>query len=61
MPCECNERSSTHPPSAAELRTVAARARRLAREILDQQTEAELTAFAEEMEARAAALEARRS
>jgi len=52
-----NEVVSTRPETAAELREVAARARRFARQILDQQAEATLIAFAEEMEARAAALE----
>lgn len=39
------------------LREMAARARRLARDMLDEQTIAKLTQFAEELEARAAALE----
>jgi hypothetical protein len=57
MSRESNEVASTRPATAAELRKVAARARRLAGQILDQQAEATLIAFAEEMEARAAALE----
>jgi hypothetical protein len=57
MPGGSNEAASTRPETAAELRQVAARARRLAGEILDRQAEATLIAFAEEMEARAAALE----
>jgi hypothetical protein len=52
-----NEPSDPRPQTAAELREVAARARRLAGEILDQQAEAMLVAFAMEMEARAAALD----
>jgi hypothetical protein len=48
-----------HPPceTPAGLRERAARARRLARAILDQQTITGLTALAQELEARAAALE----
>jgi hypothetical protein len=48
-----------HPPSetSADLRERAARARRLARAILDQQAITGLTALAQELEARAAALE----
>jgi hypothetical protein len=52
-----DERPSSTPQTAAELRTEATRARRLAREILDPPARVELIAFAEEMEARAAALE----
>jgi hypothetical protein len=52
-----NELPSPGPQSAVELREVAARARRLARQILDPQAETMLMGFAEEMEARAAALE----
>jgi hypothetical protein len=51
------ERPSPRTTTAVELRKVAARARRLAGEILDSQAEATLIAFAAEMEARAAALE----
>lgn len=57
MPRESDERPSTRPQTAAELRAVAARARRLAGEILDPPAGAKLLALAEEMEARAAALE----
>ena len=45
----------TETPAA--LRDMAGRARRLARDILDQQTITRLTEFAQELEARAAALE----
>jgi hypothetical protein len=51
--------SDPAPPrieTPAGLRDMAARARRLAGTVLDQQTITELTAFAEELEARAAAL-----
>jgi hypothetical protein len=57
MPHGSDERPSSTPQTAAELRTEATRARRLAREILDPPAKAELIAFAEEREARAAALE----
>lgn len=52
--------SDPAPPRAetpAGLRDMAARARRLATGMLDEPTIANLTAFAEELEARAAALE----
>ena len=47
------------PPTEtpAGLREMAARARRLAHDMLDEQTIANLTAFAAELEAKAAALE----
>jgi hypothetical protein len=57
MPRETNELPSPGPQTAVELRAVAARARRLARQILDPQAETMLIGFAEEMEARAATLE----
>jgi len=51
--------SDPAPPhrDAAGLREMAIRARRLAAGLLDEQTIANLTAFAAELEARAAALE----
>ena len=57
MPRRTNELPSPGPQTAVELWEVAARARRLARQILDPQAETMLIGFAEEMEARAAALE----
>ena len=53
-------RSSPTPPRTeipAELREMGTRARRLAREVSDPPAQANLIAFAEELEARAAALE----
>jgi hypothetical protein len=58
MPRESNELPSPRGHrTAVELREVAARARRLARQILDPQAETMLIGFADEMEARAATLE----
>jgi hypothetical protein len=57
MPRGSNELPRPRPPTARELRAVAARARRLAGQILDPQAETMLIGFADEMEARAATLE----
>ena len=57
MSRERDEQSNSSRPTAADLRAAAARARRLAQEICDLPAMANLTAFAAEMEARAAALE----
>jgi hypothetical protein len=53
MPRESNERPSPTPPTAAALRAMATRSRRLAAGTLDQRTIATLIAFAEELEAAA--------
>ena len=55
MPHGSDEPFDPRPQTVAALREVAARRRRLAGEIFDQQAEAMLVAFAVEMEARAAA------
>jgi hypothetical protein len=57
MPHESDEPPGSIPQTAAELRAEATHARHLARQILDRPAEANLIALAEELEARAAALE----
>jgi hypothetical protein len=57
MPRGTNELPSPGPQTVVKLREVAARARRLARQILDPQAKTMLIGFAVEMEARAATLE----
>ncbi len=56
MPREISDRPPLRRDTPEALREMAMRARRLARGMLDEQTIANLTAFAEELEAQAAAL-----
>lgn len=57
MPREVSNRPPVRSDTPEALREMARRARRLAREILDQQARSRLTEFAEELETKAAALE----
>lgn len=57
MPHESSDLSHAPHETPAGLRLLAARARRLAEATLDQQTENNLTAFAADLEGRAATLE----